>query len=194
VTVTVSTGASSNAGTLQLLAINPGNISGAVTDSNAAAIPGADVSGAGQTATTSATGTYSLVGVPAGAVTLTASAAGYSNATATATVTAGATVTAPALVLTSNTGGVSGSVTDGAGRGIAGATVRFGGGSTTTNATGAYALSAIPPGTIQLVASATGYATQVQNVTITAGATAVANYKLPPGVDQPPPCCTPRKP
>jgi hypothetical protein len=90
-------------------------------------------------------------------------------------------VTATAnFTLVSATGSVSGTVTASSGAAIAGASVGFSGGNTTTNAAGAYTLTGVPVGTIQLVASATGFQSSTQNVTIQGGVTATANFTLAP--------------
>ena len=92
--------------------MNPGGITGSVVDSKGNAIAGATVTGAGLTATTNASGAYTLSNVPAGSVVLTASAPTYQPASETVTVTTGNTTTAPAIMLVSNLGNVTGKVTD----------------------------------------------------------------------------------
>ncbi|HWC14624.1 MAG TPA: S8 family serine peptidase [Actinomycetota bacterium] len=74
---------------------NPGNIAGRVTDQKAkTAISGATVDcGAAGSATTTADGTYSLTGVPAGSYTCTASATGYKPKSANVTVSSDTTST-----------------------------------------------------------------------------------------------------
>lgn len=177
-TVTVTAAANVTAPTLQLTALSPGNISGTVVSSTGTAIAGVTVSGGGISATTASNGTYTLSGLPAGTVTVTASATGYASASISVTVTSGSTITAPVITLTSNTGSVTGTVTDSNGAAISGATVGFGGGTATTNSSGAYTLSGVAAGTIQLVASATGYSSQTQNVVVAGGATVTANFTL----------------
>ena len=61
---------------------------------------------------------------------------------------------------------------------IAGATVSYAGGSTTTSSTGAYTLANVAPGTVQLTAAASGYASQTQSVSVASGATTTANFTL----------------
>ncbi len=177
-TVNVTGGGNATAATLALTPISPGTVTGTVTNTSGSAISGATVSAAGETVTTGTSGNYTLSNIPAGSVTITASATGYASATATVTVTAGATTTAPTLKLGLNTGNVTGTVKNSAGTVIAGATVGYGGGQTTTNSSGVYTLSNVPTGTIQLVASANGYTSQTQNVTIASGSTTSANFTL----------------
>lgn len=184
-TVTVTAGSDTSVPTIQLAPASPGNITGTVVDSKGNGIAGASVAGAGLTATTNSSGAYTLSNVPAGSVTLTASAAGFQSATETVTVTAGNTVTAPAITLGSNLGNVTGKVTDSSNNTISGASVSFGGGSATTDATGTYNFTNIPAGTIQLVASATGFQSVTQNVTVTGGNTTTANFTLTPANNNP---------
>jgi len=177
-TVTVQADAAVTASAMQLAPNASGSISGSVIDGSGHGIAGATVSASGQTATTGSGGAFTLNNVPAGTVTLTASAAGYQGASETVTVNAGAAASAQPLQLIGNDGNVSGVVTNASGSPISGATVAFGGGTTTTNSSGAFAINNIPVGTIQLVASANGCVNQQQNVSITAGATATANFTL----------------
>ncbi|HEY6967677.1 MAG TPA: carboxypeptidase regulatory-like domain-containing protein [Candidatus Angelobacter sp.] len=164
---------------LQLAPINPGAITGSVVDSGAHPITGAAVRGDGLTVMTNSSGSYTLNNVPAGSVTLTASAAEFQQATETVTVTAGNTTAAPAMTLASNLGNVTGTVTDTSNNAIARATVSFGGGSTTTDANGVYNFTNLPAGTIQLVATAQGFLRATQNVVVTGGSTTTANFSLP---------------
>ena len=65
---------------------------------------------------------------------------------------------------------------------IAGATVTVitTGQSDTTDSNGNYLITGVPAGTHDVSASASGYITQTQSVTVTAGATTVANFALAP--------------
>lgn len=176
--MTVSAGIQNKAATLQLAPINPGNVTGGVTDTAGNAIQGANISAAGLSAIADATGTYTLSNLPAGQIMLMVSAAGYEPASETVTVAAGSTTTAPTVVLTSNSGNVTGKVTDSSGTAISGASVGFGGGTTTTDGNGNYMFEAVPAGTIQLVASSAGFQSQTQNVSVNPGATTIANFSL----------------
>jgi hypothetical protein len=84
------------------------------------------------------------------------------------------------MTLLSNNGNVTGKVFDSSNNAISGAMVSFGGGTATTDATGTYNFTNLPPGTIQLVASATGFQSVTQNVTVVAGTTTTANFTLTP--------------
>jgi Galactose oxidase-like, Early set domain/Carboxypeptidase regulatory-like domain len=80
------------------------------------------------------------------------------------------------------TGTVTGKVTNTQGVPISGASVSSGGtGATTTNASGSYTLTGVPVGTVQLVASAAGFQSATQNVSVSNGVTATANFTLTAG-------------
>lgn len=176
--VTVTAGSNTTVPAIQLVPLNPGGITGSITDNQGNPINGASVTGAGLTSTTNSSGVYTMSNVPAGSVTLTASAAGFQPATETVTVTTGNTMTAPAMSLVSNVGNVTGKVTDPSNNPISGASVSFGGGTATIDATGTYNFTNIPAGTIQLVASAAGFQSVTQGVTVTGGNTTTANFTL----------------
>jgi subtilase family serine protease len=82
------------------------------------------------------------------------------------------------MVLASNLGNVIGKVMAAASAPITGATVTFGGGTAITDSTGSFSFTNIPAGTIQLVASASGFQSVIQNVTVTGGNTTTANFIL----------------
>ena len=178
--VRVTAGADTSVPAIQLTPVSPGSITGSVVDTKGNGIGGASIAGAGLTVSTNTSGAYTLSNVPAGSVTLTASAAGFQSATETVTVIAGGTITAPAITLASNLGNVTGKVTDPSNNPMSGISVSFGGGSATTDATGTYNFINIPAGTIQLVASATEFQSVTQNVTVTGGNTTTANFTLAP--------------
>ncbi len=71
-----------------------------------------------------------------------------------------------------------GIVKNSAGAAIAGASVGYGGGTATTDAYGNYTLTGVPVGTVQLVASASGFQSVNQNVAVTGGKTTAANFTL----------------
>ena len=174
----VTAGNTTVTGTLALAPINPGNVTGQVINGSGGGVSGATVTGDGVTAMTDASGNYTLANLPAGPAAISASATGFANAGVNVTVAAGSTVTAPPITLGSNSGSVSGTVKSASGTMIAGASVGYGGGSTTTSSTGTYNLTGVPVGTIQLVASASGFQSSTQNVTITGGANSTANFTL----------------
>ena len=175
---TITSGNTGTAGTLALAPVNPGNVTGQVVSGAGTGISGATVNARGLTVRADAGGNYTLASLPAGPATITASATGFANGSATVNVTAGTTTAAPAITLGSSSGTITGSVKDSAGAAIAGASVGFGGGSAITGSTGVYTLSGVPAGTVQLVASASGFQSSTQNVSVTGGATSTANFTL----------------
>ena len=179
-TVTVTSGASTTASTLQLAPINPGNVTGHVVDSNNNALAGATITAAGLNTTTAADGSYALNNLPAGTTTINASLTGFQNGSTSVTVVAGTTTAAPTITLVSGSGTITGTVTSSSGAAISGASVGYGGGTTTTNTSGGYTLTGVPTGTVQLVASASGFQSVTQAVTVNGGATSTANFTLSP--------------
>lgn len=176
--VTVTAGQSTQAATLQITPVNPGNVTGSVVDGNGAALSGASVSAGGLSTASAADGSYMLSNLPAGQTTINASLTGFQSGSTAVTVVAATTTAAPAIALVSGSGAVSGNVKSSTGTVIAGASVGFGGGSTTTDANGNYTLAGIPVGTIQLVASAQGFQSVTQSVTVSGGKTSTANFTL----------------
>lgn len=78
-------------------------------------------------------------------------------------------------------GALAGTVTDATtGLPVAGATVSYAAASTVTNSSGAYTLAKAPLGTYQLTASAAGYTSQSQSVTVGAAATTTQGFSLAP--------------
>jgi hypothetical protein len=94
------------------------------------------------------------------------------------TVVAAATTAAPAITLVSSSGSITGSVKNTSGGAIVGASVGYGGGTATTDANGNYTLTGVPVGTVQLVASASGFQSVTQSVTVSGGNTSTANFTL----------------
>jgi Domain of unknown function (DUF1929)/Carboxypeptidase regulatory-like domain len=179
--VTLTAGATTQAATLQLAPVNPGNVTGLIVNSGGTGIAGAAVSASGLSTTSAADGSYTLNNLPAGSTTISASLSGLQSGSATVTVVAATTTSAPNIILASGSGSITGTVKSTAGAAIAGASVGFGGGTTTTNASGVYTLTGVPVGTVQLVASAAGFQSVTQNVTVTGGATTTANFTLTAG-------------
>lgn len=174
----ITAGSTTTAGTLALAPVNPGNVTGQVVNASGTGITGATVISDGITANTDAAGNYTLTNLPAGAAAITASATGFANGTATVNVVAGTTTAAPVITLGSSSGSITGTVKSSSGAAIAGASVTFGGGGATTSSTGAYTINGVPAGTVQLVASAAGFQSVTQNVTVAGGATSTANFNL----------------
>ena len=77
-------------------------------------------------------------------------------------------------------GAIAGTVTDGRTKSaISGASVDCGsGGSATTDTAGKYAITGVTPSTYTCTASATGYRSKSQNVTVSSGQTTTANFAL----------------
>ncbi|HET8888819.1 MAG TPA: carboxypeptidase regulatory-like domain-containing protein [Candidatus Angelobacter sp.] len=176
--VAVTAGQSTQAETLQLQPINPGNVTGTVADGNGQALGGATVSAAGLSMTSGGDGSYTLNNLPAGQTTIQASLTGYQPGSTSVNVVAATTTAAPAITLVSSSGAISGAVKSAAGGAIAGASVGYGGGTTTTDTAGNYTLTGVPVGTVQLVASASGFQSLTQSVTVTGGSTSTANFTL----------------
>ncbi len=176
VTVTANTTATANF----TLSATVGTISGTVTNSTGTGISGATVSYTGGSITAGTNGAYTLSNVPAGPVSVTASATGYQSSTQTVTVTAGTTTTQN-FTLSTAAGTITGTVATSSGTAISGATVSYNGGSTTTATNGSYTLSNVQVGTVSVTASATGYQSSTQSVTVTASTTATQNFTLVSG-------------
>jgi photosystem II stability/assembly factor-like uncharacterized protein len=64
---------------------------------------------------------------------------------------------------------------------IAGATVSFSGGSTTTNASGVYQFTGVPSGTYNVTAVATGFFAVTESAAVSSGQTTKLNFRLSPG-------------
>ncbi len=178
-TVNVTAGQTVTAPTFALSAVATGSITGLVTDTSNNPLSGVTVAYSGGSATTDTTGHYTLNNVPEGSVALTASLTGYQSASETVSVTANQTTTAPTMQLAAApVGSIKGQVTNTSGQALAGATVAYGGASTTSDSSGNYTLSNVPAGTVQVTASLSGYQTATQNVTVTAGQATTANFTL----------------
>lgn len=176
----LSNGVPSVAKILQVSSTAPGtgSITGLVTNTSGAALAGATVSGGGVKTTTSSAGSYTLANVTAGEVQITASLSGYNSTSEYASVTNGSTTNASTLKLGTGTGTVTGVVKNSAGTLLSGATVAYSGRSTLTNSSGAYSLSGVPAGTVQLTASFSSYTDAHQTVTVAASSSITANFIL----------------
>jgi hypothetical protein len=179
--VTVTAGQTTQAATLQIQPVNPGNVTGSVVNSSGTGLSGASVTAGGLSTTSAADGSYALNNLPAGQTTIQASLTGFQSGSATVIVVAGTTTAAPVITLVSGSGSITGSVKNTSGGAIAGASVGFGGGTATTDANGNYTLTGVPVGTVQLVASASGFQSSTQSVTVTGGNTSTANFTLAAG-------------
>ena len=178
---TVSTGATTTINCALATAAS-GSISGVVTNlGNGQALSGATLTAGSATTTSAADGSYTLANLPAGSTTLTGSATGFLARSYTVTVTGGATTTQNVQLSTS--GRIVGNVT-GSGSALSGATVSISGGPIATNqsvqtdATGHYDEGWVPVGSYTVTCSASGFVSQSQTVTVTAGVSATANCAL----------------
>lgn len=176
--VTVKAADSTEAGSLQLQPLNPGNVTGTVADGNGAALAGASISAAGLSTLTAADGSYALSNLPSGPTTIKASLTGFQPSSTAVSVVAAATTAAPPITLVSSSGVISGTVKTSAGAAIAGASVGYGGGAATTDALGNFTLSGVPVGTVQLVASGNKFQSVTQSVTVAGGKSSTANFTL----------------
>ncbi|MDX8404908.1 MAG: cadherin-like domain-containing protein [Mariprofundus sp.] len=172
-------------------------ITGHVTDANAAPVAGAavNISVAGTNVpqiTTNASGVYTAT-IPIGTASITVSKAGFNNATATFSLTANGPTVVPLIPLTpvaATTGGATGVVKDATNNtGIVGATVNLRLGinapanspviaTATSDATGNYTFAAIAAGTYTATTTKAGFADSSITVTIQGGATTAANPVL----------------
>jgi len=154
-------------------------LAGTVTDSaTTKPIAGATVTAGTASATTDANGAYSIAGVAPGTYTATATGTGYASQSASVTLSAGTTTTQN-FALAPNPGTITGTVTNASNAApIAGATVSYSGGSTTTNGSGSYTLSTVAEGSYTVTVSASGYTSQSRSVSVGPGATATQNFAL----------------
>ncbi len=148
-----------------------------------AAIAVATVKVGTTTATTSATGDFTLASLTTGTVTIEISAAGYTTASFSATLALGTNSAGTIAIDKAPTAiTVSGRVTDAAnaGAGIGGATLRITGTtlSATTDASGNYAISGIAQTQFTMAVSAAGYQSKNVSVTLTTLANATVDVAL----------------
>jgi hypothetical protein len=170
-----------------------GTVAGFVRDGVGSPLAGASITTTpgGLSATSNASGAYSLSGVPVGIYQVSASRAGYATETK-----AGVEVRADEITTVDFTlfpgppaGSLSGTVRDTSDRPLSGADVAttVGGYGTSTDAAGSYLLSGIAPGTYTVEASKAGYTPQSQSgVPVTAGGTTTLHFRLAPVVAPPP--------
>ena len=172
--------------------LTPGTITGTVTDSTTSnPISGATVSCtcSGTNQTTGGGGSYTFSSVAPGTYSMTFSASGYASQTVNnVTVTSGTTTTVPPVAL-SMPGTITGTVTDSSTTNpISGATVSCtcSGTNQTTDGTGSYTFSSVPPGTYSMTFSASGHVSKTVNgVIVTSGTTTTEPVALTPGTTAP---------
>ena len=145
-----------------------GTIGGSVVDS-ATSIPikGASITDGVRITSSDASGNYFIQGVPPGSYTVTASATGYASVAWTTGVKAGTNSLVNFSLAKSITGTISGTVKDATtGALITGASVSDGMRNATTDANGSYTISNVPPGKYTVTASAAGYLSSSQAVSV----------------------------
>ena len=129
-----------------------GTVTGKATNDQSAPIAGASVSSGGSGAITGSDGGYTLQ-VPGGTSTITATLAGYQSASESVTVTAGQSTEAATLQIQPiNPGNLTGTVVDGNGQALSGATVSAAGLTTSSAVDGSYALNNLPAGQTPVLA------------------------------------------
>jgi hypothetical protein len=178
--VTVSSGQSTQAVTLQIQPVNPGNATGVVVDTSGNPLSGVFIKAAGQSVVSAADGTYALNNLPAGPTTITAALSSFQTGFASVSVVASATTAAPVITLISSSGAITGTVKTSSGAAIVGATVGFTGATATTDASGNYSITNVPVGPVQLVASANGFQSVTQNLSVSGGIVTTTNFSLTP--------------
>jgi PKD repeat protein len=158
--------------------LQPGTIRGTITDAGTSQpVVGATIALGARTTTSDATGAYVLSNVPAGEQTLTFSAPGYASVTRSQSVVAGGSYRID--VALAAPGSIAGHVRDAAtGLPIAGATITYPGGETTSNSSGAYTIGVIAAGPETIAASASGYGSAVATTTVPAGGSATVDFDL----------------
>lgn len=169
-----------------------GDVHGKVVDqASGAALAGATVQFVGTSGSTStgSDGGFVLAGVAPGAYTLRVSMLGYQDKSVGIQVAAGQVLNlgSIALVAAPLTATLSGVVKDNYGNPMQNATVAVGTTSALTNASGAYQLSNLSPGTATITASSNGYQTATVNATFVAGTSYLFSPTLYPVNVTPPP-------
>ncbi|HST79224.1 MAG TPA: carboxypeptidase regulatory-like domain-containing protein [Verrucomicrobiae bacterium] len=162
--------------------VTKGSASGRVTRaSDGSGISGATVSSSSGSTTTDSSGNFTLSNLPAGSVQLTASAGGFTSMSKTITIVAGQTTSVSFALVANTTGSITGRITSAInGAAIAGATVSYSRGSTTSDANGNYSFRSVPAGTYTVTAQKSGWIAASTTVTVGSGA-ATANIKLATG-------------
>jgi hypothetical protein len=132
-----------------------------------------------QTVTADGNGNFTFINVSNGvyAVTPTKSGSTFTPVSQSLTVNGG-NITGVTFTAAASTGSITGTVTNSGGSAIAGATVSYSGGSTSTASNGTYTLSNVPVGAVSVTASATGYQSSTQSATVTANTKKTVNFKL----------------
>jgi Domain of unknown function (DUF1929)/Carboxypeptidase regulatory-like domain len=183
--VSVTSGQSTQAVTLQIQPVNPGNVTGTVVNTSSNPLSGVSLKAAGQNVVSAADGTYALNNLPAGPITITASLSSFQIGLASVNVAASAITAAPTITLISGSGAITGIIKSSSGAAIVGAAVGFTGATATTDASGNYSITNVPVGPVQLVASANGFQSVTQNLSVSGGIASTANFSLTPVIVAP---------
>jgi len=159
-------------------------LTGRVTSAaNGAGIGGATIAFYGGEATTDGNCNYSLVNVPPQTTQLTAGAAGFQNSSVSVAVNAGQNSPVNfAFTPSTAAGSITGRVTNALnGLALSGVTVRYSGGSTTTDSTGAFNFRNVVGGTYNLTAQLSGWIPAATSVTVQPGIASVFRVRLSTG-------------
>ncbi len=138
---------------------------------------------AAATVTTDTNGQFFFSGLDAGAYLLSLTVEGYGSFSSPVGLTSGAQVDlgdiALAQAITHTTGTIRGRVTQAStGAALASVTIKANGLTTTTNSNGEYQINDVPPGTVTLSASRSGYTTVSATAEVTAGGIVVFSPQL----------------
>ena len=158
--------------------LQPGTIRGTITDA-ASGLPvsGVSVVNGPRSTTTNGLGTYVLNSVPSGDQVVRFSASGYADVTRTVSVVGGTSYQVD--VAMAPPGAIAGHVTDATtGAALAGATITYPGGFTTTDATGAYSIPGIAAGSALIAASASAHVSAEKTATVVGGTTTTVDFSL----------------
>ena len=184
--ITISAGSIVNLGAISLSAIpTTGIIQGTIADaSTGSPLTGVTITVTGTstwTATTAANGSFKIIDIVPGNVTISASKAGYYTAQGTGVMTAGGTLvfspTLSTLPATVTTGGLKGIIVDSStSLPVQGATITItpdpsGIGPVTSSASGSFSISGIDPGNYTVSIASANYISQIYTATIIAGTT-----------------------
>jgi hypothetical protein len=160
--------------------LQPGTVTGKVTDGASNPISGASVSYSGGSTTTNGNGDYTLNNILPGEQIFTAAKSGFASVSKPQIVVGGQSTTLNFTLTPPGT--VTGTVTNSEnGDPIAGAIITHSGGTATSDGSGHYTITGIPSGSQTLVASAPGYNSSAeQTVNVPANGSVTLNFALTP--------------
>ncbi len=138
--------------------------------------------GHSRTVTADASGNFVFPNLSNGVYAVTPAKSGSIFTPANQSVTVnGGNITGTNFTATAAAGAIAGTVTNSSGTVIAGATLSYTGGSTTSASNGTYTLPNVPVGTVTVTATAAGYQNSAQSATVTANATTTLNFTMSTG-------------